>query len=118
MMSLIPSLFDFQFAAIAVLRIAVGIVFFLNGYNKLFAARGEPMKTRIRGGVTFAGGILLILGLFTQAAAVALALSTLAKGIATFKSEPAKRDYYFLLFIATLSLLFVGPGLWSIDLPL
>lgn len=64
-------------------------------------------------------GLLLLVGLFTQAVALALALVSLEKLCFTDKNKTsANRSLYTLLFFVSLSFLFFGPGLFSLDYPL
>ncbi len=68
-------------------------------------------------GLRFITALLLILGLFTQSAAlVAVIIYILRRGTKSYIKEEATVD--FLLIAIALSILFLGPGLFSIDLPL
>jgi putative oxidoreductase len=122
-------------------RIAVGGMFFLSGFYKLFtAASAEKMrKTLVEAGISaprqtakfvsaceFVFGALLILGLFASvAAAVLLVISLVALVTVTSKSvEGASFGYRLssyldlpetLLMILLFWLICVGPGLWSLD---
>ncbi|HEX8471189.1 MAG TPA: DoxX family protein [Brevundimonas sp.] len=124
-----------------VARIAVGGMFFLSGFYKLFtAASAEKMqKTMVEAGIAaprqtarfvsvceFVFGALLILGLFTSvAAAVLLIISLVALITVAAKSvEGASFGYRLssyldlpetLLMIILFWLICVGPGLWSLD---
>jgi len=64
---------------------------------------------------------MLFIGIYTQI--VSIALSVLMAGAILIKTKnpiSLKNDlgYYILLFITTLSLLFLGAGLFAFDLPL
>lgn len=124
-----------------VARIAVGGMFFLSGFYKLFtAASAEKMqKTMVDAGIAaprqtakfvsvceFAFGALLILGLFTSiAAAVLFVISLVALITVAAKSvEGASFGYRLssyldlpetLLMIVLFWLICTGPGLWSMD---
>ena len=124
-----------------VARIAVGGMFFLSGFYKLFtAASAEKMqKTMVEAGIAaprqtaklvsvceFLFGALLILGLFTSlAAAVLLAISLVALITVASKSVEGTSFGYrlssyldlpeTLLMIILFWLICVGPGLWSLD---
>ena len=70
--------------------------------------------------VEFLGGIALVLGLFTQLAALILAIQFLII-ILWFKRGQnfiGGKEFDFLILFALLALLVLGPGTWSIDLPL
>ena len=124
-----------------VARIAVGGMFFLSGFYKLFtAASADKMqKTMVEAGIAaprqtaklvsvceFLFGALLILGLFTSlAAAVLLAISLVALITVASKSVEGTSFGYrlssyldlpeTLLMIILFWLICVGPGLWSLD---
>jgi len=114
------------------LRIALGIIFLSHGYPKLahlrggaqmqgfFVEHGLPGYFLYIAGVieTFGGGLLL-LGLFTRAAALLLALEMC---VAIWKVHSAHgylavNDYQFPLSLAAgcLALATVGAGLISVD---
>jgi len=115
-----------------VLRIALGIIFLFHGYPKLahlrggaqmqgfFVEHGLPGYFLYIAGVieTFGGGLLL-LGLFTRAAALLLALEMC---VAIWKVHSAHgylavNDYQFPLSLAAAccALATVGAGLISVD---
>ena len=76
---------------------------------------------KLLGYIEIIGGIILIIGLYTQGAALLLAILVLIELIIEYK-EPTfvKRDlaFYVLLLTLTISLLLTGPGLIAFDLPL
>lgn len=109
MLSLFPRLLDLQFYAPLLLRLALGAFFLIHGYPKLFKA-----QLRFIGLLEFIAGILLIIGLFTQVAALVLAIELLII-IVWFKRG---QELDFVLLIMALTLLVLGPGAWAIDLPL
>ena len=124
-----------------VARIAVGGMFFLSGFYKLFTAESaeKMQKTMVEAGIAapretakfvsvceFAFGALLILGLFTSvAAAVLFVISLVALITVASKSvEGASFGYRLssyldlpetLLMIVLFWLICTGPGLWSLD---
>ncbi len=114
MLSLFPQLFTYQELAPLILRLAAGFIAISFGYPRLFR-RAERMNFSI-GVIYFCAGILLFAGLFTQLAAALVALMALFGP----KIEAEKKDYKFLIliFAISVSLMLMGPGLFSIDLPL
>ena len=121
-----------QPVGLLVLRIALGIIFLAHGYPKLahlrggaqmqgfFVEHGLPGYFLYIAGVieTFGGGLLL-LGLFTRAAAVLLALEMC---VAIWKVHSAHgylavNDYQFPLALAAacFALATVGAGMISVD---
>lgn len=127
------SLNSFQPVGLLAFRIALGLIFFSHGYPKLaysgagmqafFVQHGLPgYFVYISGVLEVFGGILLVLGLFTRAAALLLAVEM---GVAIWKVHSAGgylavHDYEFPLALATgcLALATVGAGLLSLDNPL
>jgi putative oxidoreductase len=118
-----------------VLRIALGIIFIAHGYPKLAHLRGEAQMQSffvehglpgyfvyVAGVIETFGGGLLLLGLFTRAAALLLAMEMC---VAIWKVHSghgylAVHDYEFPLTLATacFALATVGAGMISLDLML
>lgn len=133
MLSIFPELFTYSLVAPAILRIALGIIFLHIAYLKFFPERkarisffsglGFPaprMWWALIAGIEFVGALLLLVGLFVQPAAIALALIIGIAGIIKLVRPAALRNdfsYYALLCITLISLLFLGPGFWAIDIP-
>ena len=67
------------------------------------------------------GGIFLVLGLFTQLTALALLFIIIAATYIKIR-KPELLDntleFYILAIAVLVSLVFLGPGFWAIDLPL
>lgn len=135
MLSLFPFLFDYGILAITVLRITLGGIFVWFAYTKVFRERAERIAFFekiglspavpffiIVTGIEFVAGVLLVIGLFTQGAAIAVgALMTLATIIKwrTPNALPYNTiEFYILLAIVSSSLVFLGPGIFAFDLPL
>lgn len=122
MLSLFPSLFDYNVIAVGVLRVCVAIIFIIEGYKKFPKTRESAIfYKKIIPTIELVGGILLFIGLFTQAASTILGAVAMKNAYLERRKESDKEkrtSFYFLLFVASLSFLFLGPGLWSIDYPL
>lgn len=135
MLSLFPSLFDYNILAIFALRITLGGIFVWFAYTKIFRERTERIAFFEKIGLTPAilfftavtgielvAGVLLTVGLFTQGAALATGiLMTIATFIKwrTPNALPYNTiEFYILLAIVSFSLLFFGPGIFAFDLPL
>ncbi len=119
--------------ALLVLRVALGIIFISHGYPKLtgsghamqgfFTEHGLPAAfVYVAGVIESFGGGLLILGLFTQAAALFLAIEM---AVAIWKVHSgqgimAVHVYEFPLSLAAgcFTLAATGAGLISVDHPL
>lgn len=127
------SLESLEPVALFALRLALGIIFISHGYPKLagsghamqgfFVAHGLPGSfVYVAGIIEVFGGGLLIVGLFTQVAALCLAVE-MAVAIWKVHSGPgilAVHEYEFPLSLATacFALAATGAGLLSIDYPL
>lgn len=116
-----------------VIRVAVGLVFFMHGWQKLsggvegtagfLGALGFPAPevfAILLIAAELVGGAMLILGLFTHWTAKVLtfvALVALLTVHATKGFFMATGGYEFILLIlaASASLIFLGPGMWSVD---
>ncbi len=115
------------------LRFALGVIFIVHGYPKLFkdfsgavqffgavGITSSKFLVFIVGAVEFFGGILLLAGAFVQLASVLLALDVLsAIWKAGFKKGfTGGYEFELALFAMLVSLLVLGPGAFSLDLPL
>ena len=115
MLSILPQLLDYQFYGSLLLRLALGAVFLIHCYPKLFKAR-----LRLAGLLESIAGALLVIGLFTQAAAAVLAVELLIIVIWFKRGQKfvGGWEFDFVLLVMALALLVLGPGAWAIDLPL
>lgn len=116
-----------------VLRVAVGLVFTMHGWQKLQG--GVPFVAGFLTQLGFpapelfavlliaaelGGGILLILGLYTHWAAKVIAFVALV-AFATvhmkngFFLSTGGFEFIMVLFAAALSIMITGPGKWSLD---
>lgn len=133
MLSVFPELLDYREIAPLFLRIGLALVFLGLGYAKIFrefaptanifrtiGIKPEKFWVYFIGSLEIASGIMFILGIFTQIAAITASLTTL------FMVVKIKRktgfiggwDFELLVLVAALSLLVLGPGIFSFDLPL
>ena len=122
MFSVWPELFTFELLAIALLRVVVGYFFLLLGAKLLHAvyvAQGSTVLLRsitvLYGLAQITVGIMLVAGYLTQPAALAGIILTM---IPLQHYSTCERHVQLLLFSISLSLLFLGPGAFAVDLPL
>lgn len=121
-------------AGLLALRVALGIIFLIHGYPKLFGgvekwrAVGSAMSNLgidsfhvlfgfMAGFSEFFGGILLIIGLFTTPALVLL-ISTMIVAVITQISMEAEFPgiaHPLSMAVVFISLLITGPGQYSAD---
>ena len=134
MLSVFPSLLTYQMFSPLILRVVLGFVLVTLGYLKLKKERARwnlffqtihlkpaHLFTKAFGLLEIFGGIALILGFYTQVAALVFAVINLCELCVESKEATLlKRDmvFYLLLFVIALSLLFTGPGFYAFDLPL
>ena len=116
MPSLFPELFNFSFIAPFVLRIALGVPLIKHGFGKI--THKNKLHQRILGGVVFLSGIFLVIGLFTQAAAVAVSLIIIISSIMLKEQHPRSWTERIIKLAIAVSLILTGPGLFAFDLPL
>ena len=134
MLSVFPDLLAFGLLAPFLLRVALGFVFISFGKYKLGGGRAEKAKffeslgwkyglyvATVLGIIELVVGVFLLIGLYTQIAALAAALILLCALILKKKAPhgiESSSCFLFLLFIIALSLLVSGAGLFAFDLPL
>lgn len=129
--SLFPELFDYILAVPLLLRVVLGGYLLYLGYSTLAHTPTQTLPLlaqqkrlgliRTIGATELLIGVCLTLGIFTQAAAIGAAI--LSSAATAYQSEyPASLDqstvFYIFSFAIAMSILVLGPGVYSIDLPL
>lgn len=134
MLNIFPELLNYSLLAPFILRVVVGLIFvdlgvlmfkserqrWITSFEAL-GLRPTDLFVPLYGLVQVIGGALLIIGLWTQGATLALVIIT---GIELYiewsAKEILKRDtvFYLLLFAISLSLLLTGAGAYALDIPL
>lgn len=123
-----------QNTGLLILRAGVGVLFLIFGWMKL--AAGEQMWTGVGGSMQFlgisawpvfwgllasiaefAGGLLLILGLFTRFAAVFLALTMIVAVILKINVSGALAEISspLVMLLVNICFAFAGGGVYSLD---
>ncbi|MEK7465034.1 MAG: DoxX family protein [Patescibacteria group bacterium] len=130
-----PTLYFYQDIGLLVLRAALGAAFIVHGYPKLFKMYAgfaewlgsmniKPGKfwALVVGVVEFFGGIVLILGVFTQLAAALIAVNMLvAMGkvkwgqVKFVEMEKTGWELDLIYFAAAIALMTLGAGDYSVD---
>lgn len=114
------------------LRVVVGIIFIMHGYQKLTG--GVEGVTAFLGGLGFplpalfavlliaaelGGGILLVLGVFTHWVAKILAVVALVALVTVHLQNgfflPGGYEFILLILVAAVSLVLTGPGRYALD---
>ena len=134
MLNPFPELLMFSLFAPFILRVILGLIFIDLGILKFksererwimsfetLGLRPTDLFVTLYGAVQIATGIMLVLGLWTQIAALILAILTGAELYIEWRArEILKRDavFYILVFAISVSLLLSGAGANAIDIPL
>ncbi len=118
---------------LAIVRITVGVVFLMHGWQKVFsygfegisggfAEMGVPMPGVMGPFIALlelVGGVALIIGVFTRVFAALLACDMLGAFLLVHMPGgfflPAGFEFVFVLFMACLALALCGPGTWAVD---
>jgi putative oxidoreductase len=132
--NLFPDLFSYSLLAPFILRLVLGFIVLNLGYLKLgkervgwisslniLNIRPAGFFAGLLGIIEVVGGLLLIVGAYTQLTALILAVIFLSEMFIEYEEESIlKRDFVFYLLLAAIcvSLLLTGAGLWAVDVPL
>ncbi len=119
MLSLFPTLLAYEQVAPFLLRVTLGIVFLFWSYRTCKGSK-KPQMTALAI-LDFVVGALLVIGLYVQLAALVASLMLVIGIGRKIKSKSFFTDgvnYYFILLVISLSLLVMGSGIYSFDLPL
>ncbi len=114
MLSIFPQLFAYEQLAPLILRLAAGLIIISFSYSKIF--KPAERKNFILGIAELFSGIMLIAGFLTQLAAGLVILMALFGG--TQPKEENNLRARIILIAAMAALMLLGPGAFSIDLPL
>ena len=134
MLNPFPELLALSFFGPLILRLVLGLIFIDLGFLKFRSEKAgwtssfETLGLRpadfflsFYALLQIVGGILLIVGLWTQVAALIFVIFTGTELYVEWKArEILKRDmvFYLLVFIIAVSLLLTGAGAYAIDIPL
>ena len=118
MTALFPSLLAYPGIAALVLRIVSGVTLAYFGYEKILGhGQSSGSNSKIYGVVELLLAVLLIIGFYTQTAALLNIIILVIKIIIKAKEGKlltAGVNYYILLLAMVVSLLFISPGYMSI----
>ncbi len=134
MLNPFPELLTFSFFAPTLLRVAVGLVFAYLAWHHFSARRACAGEIEMFVSRSLAGGLCtiyaliealvalgLVIGLYTQVAALVGAVITLKILVlkrSFHQTAPLSRTAYALVCIICISLLVTGAGAYALDLPL
>ena len=131
--SLFPSFLDYGFLATGILRMTLGIIFIWFAYVKFFPERMVRIaffeKLGLKPALLFfiltnslelVAGVLLVVGLFTQAAALVAGILMTLAALIKWRRPGAKLDnpleFYILFAVVSFALIASGPGAFAFDL--
>jgi len=132
MTSIFPQLLTYEFFAPTILRIVLAIILISYGFNKLkesgaiadvtssLGAGSRNLWFKAIATLEIISGLLLLIGFLTQ---IAVIITSLIFIVTIIKTKIRKGfiegyDFEIILLAVSLSLLLLGPGAFSIDLPL
>jgi len=129
-----PNLLTFGVLSAFILRIVLGFIAIDLGYLKLGKEKKRwqnlfeliyfhPSKyfVKIVAFIEIIGGIMILLGAYTQIIAMIFSLAFLCEAILEYREdilEVRSFPFYILIFAISLSLIFSGAGAFALDLPL
>ena len=116
MLSIFPNLFNYSYLAPTILKVAVALILIFYPYFFHFSDKYRKITAFFQVII----GLFLITGMYTQIITPLIVLLIVIEAI-VLKIRGIKIENglaKFLLLIISISLMFSGPGLFSIDLPL
>lgn len=122
MLSLFPTLLTFDGLGPFFIRLALGFTLAYFGYQKTIGkGQSSGSNSRAYGIIEMIVAALIIVGLFTQLAALINAIILLIKLGHKIKDRAFLTNgvnYYLILLTMAISLIFTGAGFLALDLPL
>ncbi len=120
MFSLFPSLLSWGLLAPLLIRLTLGLVFIISTL-KVFRNKSATSPEKLVAVFEGIAALLLIVGAWTQGAALFLAIDLAIRLIGKIRAKQFLTDgvnYYFILLVLALTLLLTGAGVYAIDYPL
>lgn len=120
MLSLFPNLYQYELVAPFLLRIILGCVLLHWAFREMKTSASGSTKKLI-GVVEGIAGVLLIIGLAAQGAALFACIDLLVRTFERLQKRALLTDgvnYYLILLVISISILVLGAGTFAFDLPL
>jgi uncharacterized membrane protein YphA (DoxX/SURF4 family) len=120
MLSLFPSLLSWGQLSPFFIRLTLGAVLLYWAYAS-FKTKNISTWEKVFGYLEGIAGILLVIGLWTQAAALFAGIKLVVCLVGKIRRKQFLTDgvnYYLVLLILAISLLFTGAGFFAFDVPL
>ena len=120
MLSLFPILLSYQQLSPFLIRLTLGAILVYWSYSGLKEKKSSGAKKTLDAAEAVIG-ILIIIGLWTQAAALVAAIGFI---VCLVKKAQARTfltsgvNYLLILLVLSISLMVTGAGWWAFDLPL
>ncbi len=120
MLSIFPSLYQYEMFAPLLLRVVLALVFIhwaYVGYKGQQSSSREKSLTVVEG----LAGILLFIGLWTQVATLFIIIDLIIRIIGKIKDRALLTNginYYLILIVIAISILFLGAGVLAFDMPI
>lgn len=117
MLSLFPELYTYQQLAPLILRVSLAVILFVYAYRNY---KNPEVFIKTTSFIKWASAILLVLGLFIQLTAIVIAIIAFIEKlrVRTEKEDFSTYGLRLLIFSIAIALLFLGPGIFSLDLPI
>ena len=120
MLSVFPSLLSWSQISPLLIRLALAAVFLHRSYRGFRDSRA-PSRDKAVAIVEAVSGILLVIGLWTQVAALAIAIDLVIRLVDRAGKRALLTDgvnYYLILLVLSLSVIVTGAGFLAFDYPL
>ena len=120
MLSVFPSLLSYSQLSPFLIRIALGVIFIYWTYKILRNTNNEA-KTKAIALIEGVAGVLLVIGLWTQVAALVAIIDLGIRLVQKIMKKSFLTDgvnYYLVLLVMAVSLIVTGAGWLAFDLPL
>lgn len=125
MFSVWPELFAYQMIGVTLLRVVAGYLFLVLGARSIQGLLRAPTLScneRVagvaHGTVQIIVGGLFVAGFCMQPAALVGALIATLPTLTHHTMKVCEQHLHLVLFVLSLSLIFLGPGLFAFDIPL
>ncbi|MEA2715585.1 MAG: hypothetical protein QOG91_613 [Candidatus Parcubacteria bacterium] len=118
--SIFPDLLSYGELSPVLIRVVLGLVLVYWAVRASRKGAGDAQKKAV-GLVEGIAGVLLLIGLYTQVAAVVAGIDLLIRLGERISKKSFLTDgvnYYLILLVLAVSLLVTGPGWWAFDYPL
>lgn len=118
MLTLFPSLLTWELLSPLLIRLVLGAVFIHWAYKTLRNS-GSDVKQKSIAAIEGLVGILLVIGLYAQGAALVAAIDLLVRLVERITKKSFLNDgvnYYLILLVLAVSILVTGAGWYGFDL--